>query len=69
MIAGGEIAIFDLTSGELIAIKRGFRLGGPVRRSRTGIYWPVGDVCGGDSRSGFAVSEFITRVLQAEPTK
>lgn len=67
MIAGGELAIFDLHTGEILALKRGFRLGGPIRRTRSGVYWPNGLLCKGDSTKGFTTSEFVQRVLVPGP--
>jgi hypothetical protein len=63
-IGGGELFILDLHSGEVLATKRGFILGGPIPRSHTEIYWRQGKLCSGDSTRLFRTAEFIARVLK-----
>lgn len=60
-IAGGELAVIDLQSGEILAIRRGFARTGDVRNSPTGIYWHIAERCPADSKS---VSKFIYKVLK-----
>ena len=60
-IAGGELAVIDLQSGEILAIRRGFARSGEVRNSPTGIYWHIAERCPTDSKS---VSKFIYKVLK-----
>ncbi len=63
-ISGGELVILNIRTSEILAIKRGFILGGPIRGSHTVIYWRQGRHCRGDSTSLFRTEEFIRRVLQ-----
>jgi hypothetical protein len=63
-IAGGELLIVDLRTGETLALKRGFKLGGPVPRSHTEIYWRQGRLCPRDSTRLFRAAEFIEKVLK-----
>jgi hypothetical protein len=43
-IAGGEILVLDVESGELLALLRGYVRTGNVR-NRTGVYWEFGPTC------------------------
>lgn len=63
-ISGGEIVVLNIQTGEILAVKRGFILGGPIRGSHTEIYWRQGRHCKGDSTRLFRTEEFIRRVLQ-----
>lgn len=63
-IAGGELLVVDLRTSDVLALKRGFILGGPVPRSHTEIYWRQGRLCGGDSSRIFRTAEFIEKVLR-----
>lgn len=65
-ISGGEVIVLDLWTSEVLAIKRGFMLGGPIRRSHTEIYWRQGRHCRGDSTSLFRTEEFVRRVLKPQ---
>jgi len=60
-IAGGELAVIDLKTNEILAIRRGFARGGDVRNSPTGIYWHIAERCPTDSKS---VAKFIYKVLK-----
>lgn len=62
-IAGGELLVIDLRNGELIAVKRGFAIGGPVKRSPTRTYWPSSKLCPGDSSRIYRLPEFLVKVL------
>jgi hypothetical protein len=44
-IAGGELAVVDLRSGEILGLRRGFIASGKARNTRSGIQWEVGAVC------------------------
>ena len=63
-ISGGEVIVLSIRTSEILAIKRGFILGGPIRGSHTEIYWRQGRHCRGDSTNLFRTEEFIRRVLQ-----
>lgn len=62
-IAGGEIIVIDLDTAEVLGLKRGFKLGGPIRKSHTEIYWEQGKLCPGDSSDLFRTATFVQRVL------
>ena len=70
-IAGGELIVVDLKSGEVLGIRRGFARSGFVRNSRSGIQWETAAVCpqlrrqpdGWDKDGGFAVW-YISKVLR-----
>lgn len=62
-IAGGEIIIINIETAEVLGLKRGFKLGGPIRRSHTEIYWEQGRLCPGDTSDLFRTATFIQRVL------
>lgn len=64
-IAGGEIIVLDLTTNEILAVRRGFIRGGNVRNLTT-ISWLNGQVCpnSGDKREHLVVKE----VLKPNPT-
>jgi hypothetical protein len=63
-IGGGELVIVDLHSGDILAVKRGFKLGGPIPKSHTEIYWPAGRLCPGDPPGLFRMSDFVVKVLR-----
>ncbi len=44
-IAGGELIALDLSTGEILGIRRGFARSGFVRNSRSGIQWETAAVC------------------------
>jgi hypothetical protein len=63
-IGGGELFVIDLRTGEILAVKRGFTLGGPIPRSHTEIYWRQGRMCAGDSTRMYRTVEFVEKVLK-----
>jgi hypothetical protein len=75
-IAGGELIIVDLTSGEILAVRRGFARSGFVRNSRSGIQWESAEVCprlrrtddGFDKWPSFTYS-FVSKVLRPAAQK
>ena len=69
-IAGGELAVVDLRSGEILGLRRGFLLSGNARSSRSGINWDFARACppnaagpGLNRGPGFAFA-FISKVLR-----
>jgi hypothetical protein len=69
-IAGGELAVVDLRSGEILGLRRGFLLSGNARRSRSGINWDFAPACPSNAAGpglnrgpGFAFA-FISKVLR-----
>ncbi len=61
-IAGVEIALFDLWTGEILAFRRGFALAGVERRAQQGIWWMSSERCPDERRN--SVRDFIYDVLQ-----
>jgi hypothetical protein len=61
-IAGGELIVVDLSTFQVLGVKRGF--------ARTGdkpfpppIWWRMATVCPGDSNAIYALGDFVTQVL------
>jgi hypothetical protein len=75
-IAGSELIILDLQSGEVVALRRGFidlalRRGfirtGDVGNSFTGVWWLGGHICPMPSgRPEYYSYAFLTKVLQPD---
>jgi hypothetical protein len=69
-IAGGELAVVDLGTGELLALRRGFILSGNARGTRSGIQWEYGAVCppdaagSGSHKDDHFTFAFIRKVLK-----
>lgn len=70
-IAGGELVVVDLTTGEILGIRRGFARSGFVRNSRSGIQWETAEVCprlrrtpDGWDKSGDFSYWFVSKVLR-----
>lgn len=67
-IAGGELAVVDLLTGEILGIRRGFARSGMVRNSPTGIYWEFSGGCpkysNGMSKDVGFITWFINKVLK-----
>ena len=68
-IAGGELLVVDLVTGEKLAFKRGFALGGPARQSPTGTYWAASRLCAGEGKRLLRLPEFLHRVFPRESAK
>jgi len=68
-IAGGELIVLDLESGEVIGVRRGYIQSGRVK-SASGIWWLTGRVCpayglrGGRDKDFDFVYWFVGEVLQ-----
>jgi hypothetical protein len=63
-IIGSELIVFDLQSGEVLAVRRGYIRSGDVRNSLTKIWWLGGHVCP-KYRDGHIYNyEFISKVLK-----
>lgn len=70
-IAGGELIVIDLKTGEVLGIRRGFARSGFVRNSRSGIQWESAEVCprlrtapgGFDKWPSFTYS-FVSKILR-----
>ena len=69
-IAGGELIVVDLRTGEILGIRRGFARSG-LARTRSGIQWESTDVCprlrpepGGPDKSIDFTRWFIAKVLK-----
>ncbi|MBK9520880.1 MAG: hypothetical protein IPO13_04560 [Rhodocyclaceae bacterium] len=62
-IAGGELAVVDLKTAEILAIKRSFNFAKGAR-TKTGLFWAGSQVCPQDSNDTFRVHEFLTKVLK-----
>jgi len=69
-IVGGELAVVDLKTGDLLGLRRGFIVSGSSRGTRSGIRWEVGAVCPANSvapglhkSDDFAFS-FVSKVLK-----
>jgi hypothetical protein len=70
-IAGGETIVVDLSTNEVMAIRRGFIRSGFVRNVRSGIQWEIGETCpqirdhpnSRDKFDDFAYA-FVTKVLR-----
>lgn len=65
-IAGGELAVADLRTGEVLGLKRTFSYSTGAR-TQTGIYWAGSQPCPGDSNDTFRVLKFLVKVLQPTP--
>jgi hypothetical protein len=64
-IAGGELAVIDLSTNEILAIRRGFALSGGASRAPTGIWWLGATLCPrGKGRDEFAEHRFVLEVLR-----
>jgi hypothetical protein len=63
-IAGGELIVFDLTTEEILAIRRGYVRSGDVKNSRTGVWWLGGHVCPQAPKKLFSTAEFLVKVLK-----
>jgi len=62
-IAGGELAIVNLETGELLGLRRGFAHSGRVPNSATGFWWLSAQRC--PARNGLSSNmEFIQRILK-----
>jgi len=75
-IAGGELAVVDLQTGEILGIRRGFARSGFDRISRSGIQWETAEVCprlrrqpDGWDKSGDFSYWFISKVLKPAKIK
>ncbi|MBS0169406.1 MAG: hypothetical protein JSR62_03560 [Nitrospira sp.] len=44
-IAGGELIVLDLESGEVLGVRRGYIRTGNVRNNLTGVWWLTGQAC------------------------
>jgi hypothetical protein len=44
-IAGGELIVIDLKTGEILGVRRGFARSGFVRNNRSGFNWEIAEVC------------------------
>ena len=62
-IAGGELAIVDLKTAEILAVKRSFKF-----RTNTQAHWAASKICPQDSNDTFRVHEFLTKVLKPAST-
>lgn len=63
-IAGGELAIVELKTREVLAIKRSFKFAPESK-----IYWAASQICPQDSNDTFRAHEFLTKVLKPTSTK
>jgi hypothetical protein len=62
-IGGGEVAVVDLTTNEIIALKRGFVLSGQARTT-TGIRWDTARLCQADQQQfPYFIHNFLKRAL------
>lgn len=72
-IAGGELAVVDLQTGEILGIRRGFTMSGNVRNSPTSINWEFSGGCpkysNGMSKDVGFITWFINKVLKPAPDK
>lgn len=70
-IAGGELIVVDLSTNEVLGIRRGFARTGFVRNSRSGVQWETAEVCpklrqapeGWDKEPGFT-RWFLEKVMR-----
>lgn len=63
-IVGGELFIMDLSSNDVLGIRRGFIRSGGVR-NLTGIWWLGGQVC--PAKKALSSSQFIQKILKPTP--
>jgi len=64
-IAGSELAIVDLRTRKILALRRGFALGGPWPNSRGGAWWLGAAVCPhGNTPADTAEVRFVHSVLR-----
>ena len=63
-IAGGELIVLDLTSGQVLAVRRGYIRSGQVKASRTGVWWLTGEVCPKSREGMFSAERFLHKVLK-----
>ncbi len=63
-IAGGELAIVELRTREVLAVKRSFKF-----KTNTRAHWAASQICPQDSNDTFRVHEFLTKVLKPALTK
>jgi hypothetical protein len=67
-IAGGELAVIDLSTNEILAIRRGFAMSGGASRAPTGIWWLGATLCPrGKGRDEFSEHRFVLEVLRPAP--
>jgi hypothetical protein len=65
-IAGGELAITNIATGELLGFRRGFALSGQVPNSASGFWWLSAQRC--PAKNGISSNmAFIQRVLRPIP--
>jgi len=62
-IAGGELIVVDITTLQVLGVKRGFARTGDADRVPIGIWWPAASVCPGDTKRAFVSIEFVMKVL------
>jgi hypothetical protein len=68
-IGGSELIVLDLSSGEILAVRRGFIRTGHARNVFTGIWWLGGNVCPTPAgRAEYYTYEFLPKVLKPKPT-
>ena len=64
-IAGGELIVLDIQTGEVLAVKRGFVRTGDVQGVPPGIWWPTAAVCPREEGSAlFMLPNFVTQILR-----
>lgn len=61
-IAGGELIVLDISTSEILAVRRGFIRTGGVRASGSGVWWLGGQTCPPLSRKRH--QQFINEVLK-----
>ena len=65
-IAGGELIVLDLTTNEVMAVRRGYMRTGFVRNNLTGVWWMTGPSC--PNRGTKLTFKFIQEVLKPLPS-
>lgn len=63
-IAGGELIVLELDSGQVLAVRRGYIRSRSVKSSRTGIWWLSGEVCPKSRENMFSTEHFLHKVLK-----
>ena len=61
-IAGGELIILQLSTNDVLAVRRGYMRTGSVRNNLTGVWWLVGPSC--PNRGEKPTFKFIQEVLK-----
>jgi len=63
-IAGGELIVLDIQTGEVLAVKRGFVRTGGAQGVPPGVWWSTAAACPRESNALFMLPDFVTRIVR-----